>query len=136
MRSYFSPTLAVPPPTLLTFFFSASSSGCAPEILRGRTDACPGCRVPAGCLNVTHISQGRHPDGRGPIPTPPGGKPAQSCGPHDPIQQDQVPGTVTAYAREGRGGLWLQGGTPGYGSRTRLSVAARKCFPGHVSPGR
>lgn len=92
--------------------------------------------MPPGCPNVIHISQGKYPDGSGPIPTHPGGELAQSCGPHDPTQQDQVPSTVNAYAVQslwGGGRSGCREGLRDYGSRARLSVAAGECSPGSPS---
>lgn len=68
--------------------------------------------MPTGCLNVIHGSQGKYPDGRGPIPLHPGGKPAQSCGPFHPTQQDQVPSTVNVYVTESHGGALAAGRDP------------------------
>ena len=111
-----------------------SFSLCHPPVLLRSSEAELVPLLGAECLNAIPISQGKYPDGRGPIPTPPGGEPAQSCGPHDPTQQDQVPSTVNAYAMQCCGGPWLQGGTQGVWVKSQASVAAGECSP--ESPSR
>lgn len=83
---------------------SLTFSLCHPPVLLRSSEAELMPLLGAGCLNAIPISQGKYPDGRGPIPTPPGGEPPQSCGPHDPTRQDQVPSTGYAYAMQSCGG--------------------------------